>query len=51
MGDYLSKMHLLYQHQRLDRHDASVTQGLSGKEMHCLKELDALDDGAQELIS
>jgi HD-like signal output (HDOD) protein len=45
IGDYLSKMHLLHHHQRLDIHDARVTQGLSAKEMHCLKELDALDDG------
>lgn len=45
IGDYLSKMQLLHHHRRLDIHDASVTQGLSAKEMHCLMELDALDDG------
>lgn len=50
MGDYLSKMQLLHKHQLLDIHDASVTQGLSDKELHCLKELDALDDDEPELI-
>lgn len=52
MGDYLSKMQLLHHHQRLDIHAAGVTQGLSDKELNCLKELelDALDAGEQKHV-
>ena len=42
-GDYLSKMQLLHHQQRLDMHAADVTQGLSGQEIDCLRQLDALD--------
>lgn len=48
IGDYLSKMQVLHHHQRLDLHAAGVTQGLSAKEIDCLRQLDALDAGEPE---
>lgn len=39
MGDYLSKMDLLARHGRLDTEDPKVVEGLSEKELACLREL------------
>ncbi|WP_151637985.1 HDOD domain-containing protein [Noviherbaspirillum aerium] len=44
MGDYLSKIDILSRHQRLDPADPHVTDGLSGREMDCLRQLAEVEE-------
>jgi HD-like signal output (HDOD) protein len=44
MGDYLSKMHILARHRRVDTNDPAIVEGLSEKEIACLAELASLED-------
>jgi HD-like signal output (HDOD) protein len=44
MGDYLSKIDILIRHGRIDADDPEVLDGLSEKELACLKELSELEE-------
>jgi HD-like signal output (HDOD) protein len=43
-GDYVSKMHILFSHRRLNEDDPFLVKGLSGKAVECLRELGELNE-------